>query len=168
MAIKETVRWFRETLGLVCADDVYAGDKEKIIGQFSRIDAGDDYVDHHAFFPIRNERNLPGAFATTYRRVQQYTHCIHMSQFMIDYQMKRERSVLPNTWAIVAIDQNGDERFVCGYFSQDHAAMLIRSPRGYDGRREGSRVTQSCARLGWLGQRIAIQAECTELMDRCR
>jgi catechol 2,3-dioxygenase-like lactoylglutathione lyase family enzyme len=53
---QETVRWFRQTLGLVCSDDVYAGDKENIIGQFSRIDAGDDYVDHHAFFCMRNER----------------------------------------------------------------------------------------------------------------
>jgi hypothetical protein len=53
---RETVRWFRETLGLVCSDDVYAGDKDNIIGQFSRIDAGDDYVDHHAFFCMKNER----------------------------------------------------------------------------------------------------------------
>ena len=53
---QETVRWFRETLGLVCSDDVYAGDKDNIIGQFSRIDAGDDYVDHHAFFCMKNER----------------------------------------------------------------------------------------------------------------
>ena len=37
-------------------DDVYAGDKDNIIGQFSRIDAGDDYVDHHAFFCMKNER----------------------------------------------------------------------------------------------------------------
>ena len=53
---QETVRWFRETLGLVCSDDVYAGEKENVIGQFSRIDAGDAYVDHHAFFCMRNER----------------------------------------------------------------------------------------------------------------
>ena len=53
---QETVRWFRETLGLICSDDVYAGEKENLIGQFSRIDAGDDYVDHHAFFCMRNER----------------------------------------------------------------------------------------------------------------
>jgi catechol 2,3-dioxygenase-like lactoylglutathione lyase family enzyme len=33
---QETVRWFRETLGLVCSDDVY--------------------VDHHAFFCMKNER----------------------------------------------------------------------------------------------------------------
>src|SRR5262249_29542851 len=53
---QETVRWFRETLGLVCSDDVYAGEKDNIIGQFSRIDAGDDFVDHHAFFCMKNER----------------------------------------------------------------------------------------------------------------
>jgi catechol 2,3-dioxygenase-like lactoylglutathione lyase family enzyme len=53
---QETVRWFRDVLGLICSDDVYAGEKENIIGQFSRIDAGDDYVDHHAFFCMRNTR----------------------------------------------------------------------------------------------------------------
>ena len=53
---QETVRWFRDTLGLVCSDDVYAGSKDNIIGQFSRVDAGDEYVDHHAFFCMRNER----------------------------------------------------------------------------------------------------------------
>jgi catechol 2,3-dioxygenase-like lactoylglutathione lyase family enzyme len=53
---QETVRWFRETLGLVCSDDVYAGSQDNIIGQFSRVDAGDEYVDHHAFFCMKNER----------------------------------------------------------------------------------------------------------------
>jgi catechol 2,3-dioxygenase-like lactoylglutathione lyase family enzyme len=53
---QETVRWFRDMLGLVCSDDVYAGSKDNIIGQFSRVDAGDEYVDHHAFFCMRNER----------------------------------------------------------------------------------------------------------------
>ncbi len=51
-----TVRWFRETLGLVCSDDIYAGEKDNIIGQFSRIDAGDDFVDHHAFFCMKTAR----------------------------------------------------------------------------------------------------------------
>ena len=52
----ETVRWFRETLGLVRSDDVYAGEQGNIIGQFSRLDNGDEYVDHHAFFCMKNER----------------------------------------------------------------------------------------------------------------
>jgi len=53
---QETVRWFRETLGLIRSDDVYAGSQDNVIGQFSRLDNGDEYVDHHAFFCMRNER----------------------------------------------------------------------------------------------------------------
>ena len=54
--VQETVRWFRETLGFICSDDVYAGAKDNIIGSFNRCDRGDEYVDHHVFFCIRNER----------------------------------------------------------------------------------------------------------------
>ena len=53
---QETVAWFRDVLGLVRSDDIYAGSEENILGQFSRIDAGDAYVDHHAFFCIKNDR----------------------------------------------------------------------------------------------------------------
>src|ERR1700733_11174693 len=53
---QETVRWFRDTLGLIGSDDVYAGSQENIIGQFSRLDNGEEYVDPHAFFCMRNER----------------------------------------------------------------------------------------------------------------
>jgi len=52
----ETVRWFRETLGLIGSDDVYADSRDNIIGSFNRLDRGDTYVDHHAFFCMRNER----------------------------------------------------------------------------------------------------------------
>ncbi len=45
-----TVKWFRDNLGMICSDDVYAGPKENIIGSFNRTDCGDEYVDHHAFF----------------------------------------------------------------------------------------------------------------------
>jgi catechol 2,3-dioxygenase-like lactoylglutathione lyase family enzyme len=54
--VKETVQWFRETLGFICSDDVYAGDKNNIIGSFNRCDCGDDYVDHHTLFCVMNER----------------------------------------------------------------------------------------------------------------
>ena len=54
--VQETVRWFRETLGFIGSDDVYAGSKDNIIGSFNRCDCGDEYVDHHVFFCIRNER----------------------------------------------------------------------------------------------------------------
>ena len=52
---RETVAWFRETLGFICSDDVYAGNKENLIGSFNRLDRGDDYVDHHVFFAINHD-----------------------------------------------------------------------------------------------------------------
>jgi catechol 2,3-dioxygenase-like lactoylglutathione lyase family enzyme len=54
--VKETVAWFRETLGMIRSDDVYAGDKDNVIGAFSRLDRGDDYVDHHVLFCVHNEK----------------------------------------------------------------------------------------------------------------
>jgi len=54
--VVETARWFRDTLGFICSDDVYAGSKDNIIGSFNRLDRGDTYVDHHVFFCVRNER----------------------------------------------------------------------------------------------------------------
>lgn len=54
--LRETVQWFRDTLGFICSDDVYVGDRQNIIGSFNRCDGGDDYVDHHVFFCVANER----------------------------------------------------------------------------------------------------------------
>src|SRR6476660_3308309 len=42
----ETVAWFRDTLGFVCSDDVYAGEQSNLIGSFNRCDRGETYVDH--------------------------------------------------------------------------------------------------------------------------
>src|SRR5204863_1435267 len=47
---QETVRWFRDTLGFVCSDDVYVGEQSNLIGSFNRCDRGDTYVAHHVFF----------------------------------------------------------------------------------------------------------------------
>src|ERR1051325_6139925 len=38
--VKGTVAWFRETLGMICSDDVYAGSKDNLIGSFTRVDCG--------------------------------------------------------------------------------------------------------------------------------
>jgi catechol 2,3-dioxygenase-like lactoylglutathione lyase family enzyme len=54
--IGDTVAWFRETLGLVRSDDLYAGSEDHIIGAFSRCDRGAEYVDHHTLFCIAHER----------------------------------------------------------------------------------------------------------------
>jgi catechol 2,3-dioxygenase-like lactoylglutathione lyase family enzyme len=54
--VMETVQWFRDTLGFLCSDDVYVGSQDNIIGSFNRCDRGKQYVDHHVFFCIKNER----------------------------------------------------------------------------------------------------------------
>jgi catechol 2,3-dioxygenase-like lactoylglutathione lyase family enzyme len=54
--LKETVAWFRETLGFIGSDDVYAGEEDNLMGSFSRCDQGDEYVDHHVFFCIQAEQ----------------------------------------------------------------------------------------------------------------
>jgi catechol 2,3-dioxygenase-like lactoylglutathione lyase family enzyme len=53
---RETVAWFRETLGFISSDDVYAGDKDNLIGSFNRLDRGNTYVDHHVFFCLAHEK----------------------------------------------------------------------------------------------------------------
>jgi catechol 2,3-dioxygenase-like lactoylglutathione lyase family enzyme len=53
---EETLGWFREALGFVCSDDVYAGDPNNLIGSFNRCDCGDDFVDHHVFFCLRSDK----------------------------------------------------------------------------------------------------------------
>jgi len=52
----ETVGWFREMLGFGCSDDVYAGEKNNLIGSFNRCDRGDAYVDHHVFFCLNHAK----------------------------------------------------------------------------------------------------------------
>ena len=54
--LQETVAWYREMLGFICTDDVYAGEKNNIMGSFNRCDQGDDYVDHHVFFCIQADK----------------------------------------------------------------------------------------------------------------
>jgi hypothetical protein len=53
----KTLGWYREMLGFRCSDEIYADAKSNIVGSFNRLDRGDDYVDHHAFFCIRGDKN---------------------------------------------------------------------------------------------------------------
>jgi catechol 2,3-dioxygenase-like lactoylglutathione lyase family enzyme len=53
---RETVDWFRDTLGFICSDDVFEGDQHNLIGSFNRLDRGDAYVDHHVFFVLNHEK----------------------------------------------------------------------------------------------------------------
>ena len=53
--VRETVRWFQEMVGLLCSDEIYAGDPANIIGSFNRCDRGTEYVDHHALFCLEHD-----------------------------------------------------------------------------------------------------------------
>jgi glyoxalase/bleomycin resistance protein/dioxygenase superfamily protein len=46
---RKVTQWYREMLGFIPSDEVYAGPKENIIASFNRCDRGDEYVDHHTF-----------------------------------------------------------------------------------------------------------------------
>jgi catechol 2,3-dioxygenase-like lactoylglutathione lyase family enzyme len=52
----ETVKWFRDMLGFICSDDVYAEKEDNLIGSFNRCDRGDTYVDHHVFFCLAHQK----------------------------------------------------------------------------------------------------------------
>ena len=52
----ETLNWYREMLGFIGSDDLYAGEPDNVIASFSRCDAGDAYVDHHTFFTMVSDR----------------------------------------------------------------------------------------------------------------
>jgi catechol 2,3-dioxygenase-like lactoylglutathione lyase family enzyme len=54
---EKTLGWYRDTLGFRCSDEFYAEQKTNIVGSFNRLDRGDDYVDHHAFFCIRGDKS---------------------------------------------------------------------------------------------------------------
>ena len=51
--LAKTLRWYRDTFGLLCSDDVWAGEKANVVSSFNRCDCGDDYVDHHVFFTMK-------------------------------------------------------------------------------------------------------------------
>ena len=52
----EKTKWYRETLGFLCSDDVYAGTKDNIIASFNRCDRGETYVDHHVFLCLEGPK----------------------------------------------------------------------------------------------------------------
>ena len=54
--LARSVAWVRATLGLVCSDDVYAGEEDNVILSFNRVDRGKEFVDHHVFLYVQGER----------------------------------------------------------------------------------------------------------------
>src|SRR2546428_10026206 len=54
--VVESARWFRETLGFICSDDVYAGSNANIIGSSHPAERRGTYGRHDVDFCVRNER----------------------------------------------------------------------------------------------------------------
>jgi hypothetical protein len=54
--LKQTLGWYRETLGFLCSDDVWKDDPSNLVSSFNRCDCGDTYVDHHVFFTMRGAK----------------------------------------------------------------------------------------------------------------
>ena len=53
----ETISWYRDTLGLICSDNMVDEDNgNRLFGTFSRLDRGEEYVDHHVFFCMAGNR----------------------------------------------------------------------------------------------------------------
>ena len=55
--LEESTAWVRKHIGLIASDEVFVeGDKDKVIASFNRIDAGEQFVDHHVFLYVGNEK----------------------------------------------------------------------------------------------------------------
>jgi len=54
--LKKTLAWYRENLGFLCSDDVWAGEPANLVSSFNRCDCGDTYVDHHVFFTMKGAK----------------------------------------------------------------------------------------------------------------
>ena len=57
--LPEVADWYHRMLGLIPSDEIYAVTPENRLGIFSRLDHGDDPVDHHVIFVVRHPK--PGA-----------------------------------------------------------------------------------------------------------
>ncbi|WP_169498855.1 VOC family protein [Paraburkholderia antibiotica] len=54
--LADTIGWYQRTFGLLPTDELFVGDQSNVIGQFNRVDRGDELVDHHVIFLLRGQR----------------------------------------------------------------------------------------------------------------
>jgi hypothetical protein len=52
--LDEAVKWYNKTLRLLPSDEIYGGTPDNRLGVFSRLDRGDEPVDHHVMFIVRH------------------------------------------------------------------------------------------------------------------
>jgi hypothetical protein len=53
--LADTTRWFNSTLRLIPTDGLYVGTPDNPLGLFSRLDRGEEPVDHHVVFVLRGQ-----------------------------------------------------------------------------------------------------------------
>jgi catechol 2,3-dioxygenase-like lactoylglutathione lyase family enzyme len=49
---RETEAFYRTHFGFRNSDEIFLGERDKVLAAFMRLDRGDDYVDHHAFLAV--------------------------------------------------------------------------------------------------------------------
>ncbi|MDR5832286.1 VOC family protein [Caballeronia sp. LP006] len=54
--LADMIDWYQRTLGLLPTDELFVGSRDNVIGRFSRVDLGDELVDHHVIFLLRGAR----------------------------------------------------------------------------------------------------------------
>lgn len=69
-------RWYRDVLGLLPSDLMYAGDQSHVVAGFYRLNRGDDWVDHHtvAFFGMGKSEIHHASFEVQDSEVQFVGH----------------------------------------------------------------------------------------------
>ncbi|HUO23888.1 MAG TPA: VOC family protein [Caulobacteraceae bacterium] len=48
-----TIAWYQDKLKVIPTDELYIGTRDKVLGQFNRVDLGEELVDHHIVFILR-------------------------------------------------------------------------------------------------------------------
>jgi catechol 2,3-dioxygenase-like lactoylglutathione lyase family enzyme len=59
-----TIDWYRDTLGLLPTDELYVETPDNLLGQFLRVNQGEEPVDHHVIFLLKGPQ--PGLHHVSY------------------------------------------------------------------------------------------------------
>lgn len=54
--LQETIDWYHKMFKLIPTDELYVGTPENKLGMFSRLDKGEELVDHHVLFVVKNQQ----------------------------------------------------------------------------------------------------------------
>lgn len=52
---KATLDWYKQRISLLLTDELYVESQENLLGQFLRVDRGEELVDHHVIFVLKGE-----------------------------------------------------------------------------------------------------------------